>query len=236
MNATYRVKQGKSPRLSKMSVVILSFVLILLTSHFGLVNADAKANAEAQDPPNNAEYTEEYEYGTYDGEYGADYNENLYGDYENGEEEGEYNGESGDGSDLSEDAREEDVEQDGGGEDAQSSAVSGAQNRYDDCSGVSCPEIDCPTRPYIPQGECCPICPGGSQVAPVRPELQENYDQPPDEIPVDSFGSSGNGGPSGRGGEAGRRGEPGSPGRPGMPGIPGNPGPPGPQPDIQPFL
>ena len=74
------------------------------------------------------------------------------------------------------------------------------------------------------------------QVAPVRPELQENYDQPPDEIPVDSFGSSGNGGPSGRGGESGRMGEPGSPGRPGMPGIPGNPGPPGPQPDIQPFL
>jgi len=162
MNATYRVKQKRSPRLSKMSVVILSFALILLTSQYGLVNADAKANAEAQDPPNNAEYTEEYEYGTYDGEYGADYNENLYGDYENGEEEGDYNGESGDGSDLSEDAREEDVEQDGGGEDAQSSAVSGAQNRYDDCSGVQCPELDCPTRPYIPQGECCPICPGGS--------------------------------------------------------------------------
>ena len=49
---------------------------------------------------------------------------------------------------------------DGGSEDAQSSAVSGAQNRYDDCSGVQCPELDCPTRPYIPQGECCPICPG----------------------------------------------------------------------------
>ena len=42
MNATYRVKQERSPRLSKMSVVILSFALILLTSHFGLVNADAK--------------------------------------------------------------------------------------------------------------------------------------------------------------------------------------------------
>ena len=39
-------------------------------------------------------------------------------------------------------------------------------NNYgrDPCAGVSCPEIDCPTRPYIPQGECCPICPGGSQV------------------------------------------------------------------------
>ena len=46
--------------------------------HFGY---NHRANAEAQDPPNNAEYTEEYEYGTYDGEYGADYNENLYGDY-----------------------------------------------------------------------------------------------------------------------------------------------------------
>ena len=40
-----------------------------------------RANAEAQDPPNNPEYTEEYEYGTYDGEYGADYDENLYGEY-----------------------------------------------------------------------------------------------------------------------------------------------------------
>ena len=39
-------------------------------------------------------------------------------------------------------------------------AVSGAQNRYDDCSGVQCPELDCPTRPYIPRGECCPVCPG----------------------------------------------------------------------------
>ena len=71
---------------------------------------------------------------------------------------------------------------------------------------------------------------------PTRPDLQENYNQPPDEIPVDSYGSAGNAGNAGRGGEPGRRGEPGTPGNPGVPGIPGNPGPPGPQPDIQPFL
>ena len=49
---------------------------------------------------------------------------------------------------------------DGESDGAQSSAVSGAQNRYDDCAGIQCPELNCPTRPYIPPGECCPICPG----------------------------------------------------------------------------
>ena len=39
----------------------------------------------------------------------------------------------------------------------------------DICAGVFCPEIDCPTNPYIPHGECCPVCPGAS---PVRPNLQ----------------------------------------------------------------
>ena len=34
----------------------------------------------------------------------------------------------------------------------------------DPCAGIVCPEIDCPTRPYIPSGQCCPICPGQSQV------------------------------------------------------------------------
>ena len=58
------------------------------TYHYSIIcfkylldNYSNRANAEAQDPPNNPEYTEEYEYGTYDGEYGADYDENLYGEY-----------------------------------------------------------------------------------------------------------------------------------------------------------
>ena len=47
-------------------------------------------------------------------------------------------------------------------------AIYGGDDR-DLCAGVFCPEIDCPTNPYIPQGECCPVCPGAS---PVRPNLQ----------------------------------------------------------------
>ena len=66
--------------------------------------------------------------------------------------------------------------------------------------------------------------------------MQENYNQPPDEIPLGAFGSAGNGGGQGRGGEQGRPGDLGPPGRSGQPGIPGPPGNPGPQPDIQPFL
>ena len=42
MAASNRVTQGKSHRLTNMSVIFLSFALILLTSHYGLVNADAK--------------------------------------------------------------------------------------------------------------------------------------------------------------------------------------------------
>ena len=37
------------------------------------------------------------------------------------------------------------------------------------CAGVFCPEIDCPTNPYIPQGQCCPVCPGASPVRPPPP-------------------------------------------------------------------
>ena len=30
----------------------------------------------------------------------------------------------------------------------------------DGCAGVDCPDVqDCPTQPYVPLGECCPICP-----------------------------------------------------------------------------
>merc|ERR1712088_1098456 len=122
-------------------------------------------NPNPQDPPPDSEYR--YDYGNYD-------------TYDNGN--------------TDPDVSNPGVNLDNGSPDPEAARYDNNYGR-DPCAGVSCPEIDCPTRPYIPQGECCPICPGGSQVAPVRPELQENYDQPPDEIPVDSFGSSGNGGP-----------------------------------------
>jgi len=55
--------------------------------------------------------------------------------------------------------------------------------------------------------------------------LQENFNQPPDEIPREDQEQRG-----------ARPAESGPPGRPGTPGIPGAPGPPGPQPDIGPLL
>ena len=48
----------------------------------------------------------------------------------------------------------------------------GRGGNRDPCAGVFCPEIDCPTRPYIPEGECCPVCPGQS---PAAPHLQVIY-------------------------------------------------------------
>ena len=60
--------------------------------------------------------------------------------------------------------------------------------------------------------------------------FQENFNQPPDEIPREEADARGSTGVSGRPGENG------TPGRPGTPGTPGTPGPPGPQPDLQPFL
>ena len=53
---------------------------------------------------------------------------------------------------------------------------------------------------------------------------QENFVQPPSEIPVDAHGSPGDPGAPGSPGEAGRPGQMGSPGNPGNPGIPGPPG------------
>ena len=41
--------------------------------------------------------------------------------------------------------------------------------RYDECSNVICPPIDCPVRPVIPPGECCPICPSTAPAETVRP-------------------------------------------------------------------
>ena len=62
-----------------------------------------------------------------------------------------------------------------------SAARHDGSSRYDACSGVVCPPLDCPTRPYIPAGQCCPICPSApaETVRPTqrstRPELQVDY-------------------------------------------------------------
>ena len=53
---------------------------------------------------------------------------------------------------------------------------------------------------------------------------QENFVQPPSEVPVDAHGSPGREGAPGTPGESGRPGQSGSPGNPGNPGIPGPPG------------
>ena len=63
----------------------------------------------------------------------------------------------------------------------------------DPCAGVSCQPTTC-TSPYIPLGECCPICPPSETVRP-EPEYAR--------------------------GSEGRGGRPGSPGPPGAPGPPG---------------
>lgn len=109
--------------------------------------------AQPQDPPD--EYNTEY--GVYN-EYGDDY-------YGTGDDGDDYYGEPAppdnplEGSPAPDEAEVEAARYDYRG------------NR-DPCAGVFCPEIDCNSRPYIPQGECCPVCPGQSNYAPVRPELQ----------------------------------------------------------------
>ena len=106
-----------------------------------------------QDPQSNDEYNYNY---------GDDYGDEYYGYDENPPEEYEE-------SSLPDEDSQGVPEYDPGAPEA---ARWDSGQRNDPCRGVVCPEIDCPTRPYIPQGECCPICPGQSQAAPVRPNLQ----------------------------------------------------------------
>ena len=106
-----------------------------------------------QDPQSNDEYNYQY---------GDDYGDEYYGYDENPPEDYE------EPSLPDEDSRGI-AEYDPGTPEA---ARWDAGGRNDPCRGVVCPEIDCPTRPYIPQGECCPVCPGQSQAAPVAPNLQ----------------------------------------------------------------
>lgn len=107
-----------------------------------------------------------------------------------------------------------------------------ASNQLYRCRGITCPRLNCPSPPYVPPGECCPVCPGheGTNTG----ILEENLNQPPDEIPVATPESGA--GTSGRPGDPGHMGPPGLPGNPGLPGIPGNTGQVGPIPDIQPFV
>lgn len=123
---------------------------ILTLDSFAKNNADfCSPEAQPQDPPD--EYND---YGVYN-EYGDDY-------YGTGDD---YYGEPAppdnplEGSPAPDEAEVEAARYDYRG------------NR-DPCAGVFCPEIDCNSRPYIPEGECCPVCPGQSNYAPVRPELQ----------------------------------------------------------------
>ena len=113
-----------------------------------------------QDPQN----VDEYNYN-----YGDDYGEDYYGYDENQNEDYEE-------PSLPDEDSSGIPEYDGGPSPEDTGTPEAARwdrgRGNDPCRGVVCPEIDCPTRPYIPQGECCPICPGQSQVAPVRPDLQ----------------------------------------------------------------
>ena len=61
-----------------------------------------------------------------------------------------------------------------------SAARHDGSGRYDACSGVVCPPLDCPTRPYIPAGQCCPICPSAPAQT-VRPQPKPRTTRP--EIP-----------------------------------------------------
>lgn len=81
----------------------------------------------------------------------------------------------------------------------------------DKCDKEECPPTNC-ASPYIPLGECCPVCPPQETIQPSYEERRGS-----------TQGS-------------GRPGAPGAEGRPGSAGRPGAPGPPGPQPDIAPLL
>lgn len=113
-----------------------------------------------QDPPTD-DYR--YEYGNY-GEYG-ELEEGAGGPYS----EADYTGTNYDESEPDQNVSGYPAPEDTGSPEA--ARYDRDRSNRDPCAGVTCPEIDCPTRPYIPQGECCPVCPGYSQ-APNRPNLQ----------------------------------------------------------------
>ena len=146
------------PKMVRGSPLLLLLLLALK------VRAEAEPEAAPKPQPQDPQYNnEEYNYN-----YGDDYGDEYYG---YGEEE------EGQAEDY--DAPSE-PDEDSYGLPAENTEDTGnpEASRWDrgrdndPCRGVVCPEIDCPQRPYIPQGECCPICPGRSQVAPVRPNLQ----------------------------------------------------------------
>ena len=115
---------------------------------------------DPQDPP-----TDEYPYSYGDDNYG---NYDTYGDeyYGNSDDDyGEDGGETVYDNDPSPDTSYPGAPAPDDGEpDPEAARYDSRTSGRDPCEGVSCPELNCPTRPYIPQGQCCPICPGGSQV------------------------------------------------------------------------
>ena len=146
------------PKMVRGSPLLLLLLLALK------VNAEAEPEAAPKPQPQDPQYNDDY----YSNNYGDDYGDNYYG----------YDDENGDGQDYEAPSQpDEDVtglpaeyDDDSGNPEA---SRWDRGNSNDPCRGVVCPELDCPERPYIPQGECCPVCPSGrSQVAPVRPDLQ----------------------------------------------------------------
>ena len=115
---------------------------------------------DPQDPP-----TDEYPYAYGDDNYGT-YGDNYDGDYyDNGDYDDGIDGETVYDNDPSPDTSYPGAPAPDDGEpDPEAARYDSRTRGRDPCDGVSCPELNCPTRPYIPQGQCCPICPGGSQV------------------------------------------------------------------------
>ena len=116
---------------------------------------------DPQDPP-----TDEYPYAYGDDDNYGTYGDNYDGDYYDYPENGNDGGETVyDENDPSPDTSYPGAPAPDDGEpDPEAARYDSRTRGRDPCDGVSCPELNCPTRPYIPQGQCCPICPGGSQV------------------------------------------------------------------------
>ena len=139
-------------------------LLLLLLATGAWADANPEANPEPEPQPQDPQNTE-YQYS-----YDTDYGEEYYGS-----EDDYYT----DPVSPDEDIVGIPAPPENNGPETEAARYDYRGNR-DPCAGVFCPDLDCPTRPYIPQGECCPVCPGQSNIAPVRPDLQENYNQPPD--------------------------------------------------------
>merc|ERR1719153_1846327 len=166
----------------------------------GVVSVIADPNPKPRPRPQDPLYDDGYNYNYDDGDYGD------YGYDENANDYGDNNGYG-----------EPDAYDDINRQPAVPDAPSAVEVDYnfdevtDKCDKEECPPTNC-ASPYIPLGECCPVCPPQETIQPSYEERRGS-----------TQGS-------------GRPGAPGAEGRPGSAGRPGAPGPPGPQPDIAPLL